>query len=184
MDIKLTLTCVLIAGGLIGLVLPGGNGQLDSGEGAAGEGSAANAVFTPEAHVAAAQEPVDSAWTENVVLERQTDGHFYADVRVDGREFNMLVDTGATVVALTAEDALAMGLQWYEDEVHPVAQGAGGPINGVNATIQRMSLGNHEATGVRAIIIPEGAGISLLGQSFLSTIGTVEIAGDRMVLGN
>src|SRR5262245_56642238 len=44
-----------------------------------------------------------------VVLEREADGHFYADVGVDGATAHMLVDTGASVVALTAEDAEALG---------------------------------------------------------------------------
>lgn len=142
-----------------------------------------NGEFTSESRLAAVQEPAES-WSENTVLERQSDGHFYADVRIDGRSYRMLVDTGASVVALTGADAASMGMEWFEDDISPVAQGAGGPISGVNTTIDRITVGGHEANGVRAIIIPEGAGISLLGQSFLSTIGSVEITGDRMVLGN
>lgn len=182
MDIKLPLACVLIAGAAVGLTLPMEErigGEVQRGEMAADAGE-----FTSEAQLNAANAGSGSAWTENTVLERQPDGHFYADVRVDGRSYTMMVDTGASVVALTAEDATAMGLQWFDDEVDVVAQGASGPVRGVFATIDRMAVGDHEVSGVRAIIIPEGAGISLLGQSFLSTLGSVEIANDRMVLGN
>ena len=126
----------------------------------------------------------DAAWGEAVVLERESDGHYYADVQVDGQSYRMLVDTGASVIALTGEDAEAMGLSWQADNVRPVAQGASGPVEGVVTTIERVSLGNHEAAGVQAIIVPEGLGISLLGQSFLGTIGSVRISGDQMVLGS
>lgn len=122
-------------------------------------------------------------WGEGVVLQRMSDGHFYADVQIDGSTIRMLVDTGASVVALTAADAEALGLEWSEDDVAAVAQGASGPVYGINTQIERMSVGGNEATGVRAIIITEGAGMSLLGQSFLSTLGSVRIAGDSMVLG-
>ena len=118
-----------------------------------------------------------------VVLPRAGDGHFYADVTVDGTTSQMLVDTGASMVALTGEDADAMGVQWNENDVGMVAQGANGPVYGVNVTLERVQLGQLEAQGVSAVVIPEGLGISLLGQSFLSTIPKVEMQQDRMVLG-
>ena len=116
------------------------------------------------------------------VLDREVDGHFYADVVVDGTSTRMLVDTGASVVALTGEDAEAMGVRWSEDDVMPVARGASGAVYGVPVMIDRMELGSLEARQVEAIVVPEGLGISLLGQSFLSHFDSVEIRGDQMVL--
>jgi aspartyl protease family protein len=118
-----------------------------------------------------------------VVLPREPDGHFYADVIVSGVSAHMLVDTGATTVALTGEDAEAMGLSWSDSDVRPVAQGANGPVYGVAVMLDHVQLGELEATGVEAIVVPEGLGISLLGQSFLSKIQRVEMDQDRMVLG-
>lgn len=119
----------------------------------------------------------------DLVLARAGDGHFYADVRVDGETVRMLVDTGATVVALTGEDADAMGIVWDQGQVQPVARGANGTVYGVPVTIERMEVGEFEATGVQALVVPEGLGISLLGQSFLAQVPKVEIDADRMVLG-
>lgn len=116
-------------------------------------------------------------------LPRQHDGHFYADAIVDGQSTRMLVDTGASVIALTGEDAQAIGLTWDAEDVHPVARGANGAVYGVPVTLQQVSLGGLEAHEVKAIIVPEGLGISLLGQSFLSRIGRVEIRDGAMVLG-
>jgi aspartyl protease family protein len=118
-----------------------------------------------------------------VVLAREADGHFYADVGVDGATARMLVDTGASMVALTAEDADALGVVWDPEEVRPVARGASGAVYGVPVTVERMQLGELEVSGVQAIVVPEGLGISLLGQSFLSQIDKVEMDQDRMVLG-
>jgi aspartyl protease family protein len=137
------------------------------------------AARPPSAPAAAA--PAPGRATE---LSRAADGHFYAGVTVGTRPVTMLVDTGASVVALTGPDARAAGLHWNQAELAVVAQGASGPIRGVARTLDRVALGSHEARGVRAVIIPEGLPISLLGQSFLSTVEPVRIEKDRMVLGS
>jgi len=118
-----------------------------------------------------------------MVLPRADDGHFYADVVVDGGSANMMVDTGASIVALTAGDADAAGVQWSEDQVQPVARGASGTVYGVPVMLGRVQVGDLEAQQVEAIVVPEGLDVSLLGQSFLSKIQRVEIEQDRMLLG-
>ncbi len=125
-----------------------------------------------------------AAWVAgSTELPRAADGHFYADAGVNGARVNFLVDTGASVVALTASDARAAGLLWSAADVEPVAQGASGPVHGVRVSLDRLALGGHEARDVSAIIVPEGLPVSLLGQSFLATVQPVRIEQDRMVLG-
>lgn len=116
-------------------------------------------------------------------LHRESDGHFYATVEINGRPTRFMVDTGASAIALTNADAQALGLFWTYDELAVVAHGASGPVRGVYKTLDRVALGGHEVRGLNAIIVPEGLGISLLGQNFLSTIDPVRIEGDRMILG-
>jgi aspartyl protease family protein len=118
-----------------------------------------------------------------VSLPRSGDGHFYADVTINGVPTHMLVDTGASVIALTGSDARAMGLTWSEDQVTAVGQGAGGEVKGVEVTLDRVQLGNREVQSVPAVVLPDGLGVSLLGQSFLERVGRVEISGNTMVLG-
>lgn len=125
-----------------------------------------------------------AAWVAgSTALPRAADGHFYADAGVNGSPVQFLVDTGASVVALTGTDARAAGLNWSDAEIRVVAQGASGPVSGVAVTIDRLTLGGHEARNVAAVIVPEGLQVSLLGQSFLSTVQPVRIEQDRMVLG-
>lgn len=116
-------------------------------------------------------------------LRRASDGHFYAGVTVGTRPVTMLVDTGASVIALTGRDAREAGLHWNPAKLEVVAQGAGGEVRGVAVTLDRVVLGGHEARGVEAVIIPDGLPISLLGQSFLRAIEPVRIERDRMILG-
>lgn len=117
------------------------------------------------------------------VLDREPDGHFYADANVEGMPVHFLVDTGASVVALTGNDAADIGLDWRDDQLRLVGQGASGPIYGVPTTLDDVSLGGFRGKNVAAVIIPDGLPVSLLGQSFLSKVPKLNIAGDRMTLG-
>jgi aspartyl protease family protein len=123
-----------------------------------------------------------SAWGGMMVLEREGDGHFYATAQIDSGDYHMLVDTGASMVALTGDDARQMGLDWDPDGLTPVAQGASGPVMGVHTRIPQMSVGDFEARDVDAVIIPDGLPVSLLGQSFLRNVPNVQIADDKLTL--
>jgi len=95
---------------------------------------------------------------------------------------HFLVDTGSSLVALTADDASAVGLDWSDDQLSYVGQGAGGAIYGVHTTLDEVALGGFRGRHVAAVIIPEGLPVSLLGQSFLSQVPKLDIAGDKMTL--
>ena len=124
------------------------------------------------------------AWLSGgTVLDREADGHFYADATVATYRAHFLVDTGASIVALTAADAQAAGLDWSEDDLRPIGRGASGTVYGVPVRLARVELGGFEAQDVEAAIIPDGLDVSLLGQSFLSRLRGVQIDGDRMILG-
>jgi len=116
-----------------------------------------------------------------VSLPRDGDGHFYADVQVNGSDVHFVVDTGATVIALTRRDAERAGLNVDPDEFAVVAQGASGPVMGVPVVLRQVTLGTRTATDVPALVLAD-AGQSLLGQNFLSGFDMVSIERDQMVL--
>ena len=165
----------LMVGALVGWIGPRGHGAAPPSD----------ASGTPEAAARLEMVKQRAAWNAGeVVLPRSADGHFYADATVEGVSAHMLVDTGASVVALTGEDAEAIGLTWDERDVEPVAEGASGPVYGVRIVLDRIELGDFEARSVEAIVVPYGLGVSLLGQSFLSQVPRVQMEQDRMVLGS
>lgn len=116
------------------------------------------------------------------VLKREVDGHFYADAEVNGRDVRFLVDTGATSIALTGDDARALGLHWNDSDLRPIARGASGPVEGVPVMLSSVALGGIRANSMPAAIIPEGLDVSLLGQAFLSRAESIKINGDKMEL--
>jgi aspartyl protease family protein len=117
-----------------------------------------------------------------IALNRGENGHFFAIGDVDGATVNFMVDTGASVIALTAEDAQKLGQTWYPNELQMVGRGVNGDVIGKPITLRRVRIGDIEVTNVQAIIVPEGLDVSLLGQSFLSKVRNVNISGDRMTL--
>lgn len=112
-------------------------------------------------------------------LRRAPDGHFYAEAEVNGARIRFLVDTGASMVALSADDARRAGIRPGDERASAI--GAGGEVEVAPVTIDRIALGPVEARGVRGAVVKK-LSVSLLGQSFLREAGGVEIEGDRMTL--
>jgi aspartyl protease family protein len=120
---------------------------------------------------------------EETVLARQADGHFYANVDVNSSGIRFMVDTGATGIALTGDDAEALGLVWNNDELRVVGRGVSGNVYGKPVKLRLVQLGDLQTTNVDAVVIPNGLDVSLLGQSFLSKAASVKIENDQMVIG-
>ena len=129
----------------------------------------------------AAPETESESRDGTVKLDREPDGHFYADVEVNGATLHMLVDTGASAIALSREDARSAGIATSIGMPDVVGRGADGDVHGEVATLDRVSLGHKSVEGLPAVILNSGEQ-SLLGQSFLSKFDHVEIEGDRMLL--
>jgi aspartyl protease family protein len=127
------------------------------------------------------ESPSESYSGDAIKLERQWDGHFYADAEVNGRTIHFLVDTGASVIALSRDDARRAGIATSIAMPEVVGEGASGEVHGEVARLERISLGPASDSDVPAIILDDG-NQSLLGQSFLSKFASVEIRGDTMVL--
>lgn len=123
-------------------------------------------------------------WRGEVQLERQANGHFYTEATVKGVPIHVVVDTGASVVALTGDDARKVGLSWSEDEVEPIARGASGEVSGVIRRVDSIGVGGIVVRDLEVMIIPTGLDVTLLGQNYLSRISRVEMSGSRMVLSN
>lgn len=116
-----------------------------------------------------------------VRLERNEDGHFYADVEINGARVHALVDTGATGIALSREDARSAGIATSIGMPGVVGRGADGDVHGEIVMLDRIALGGKAAEQTPAAVLNAGEQ-SLLGQSFLSKFDSVEIRGDTMVL--
>lgn len=115
------------------------------------------------------------------VLKRDPNGHFFTKADVNGLPVHFLVDTGASGVSLTVDDARSIGLQFDASEFDVIGSGASGPVRGKRIVLDRVSLDGRTVEQVQGAIL-EGGQMSLLGQSFLAQMGRIEIANDEMVI--
>jgi aspartyl protease family protein len=180
MGLKQILPLFVIAV-LVGWFMPGGHPEPVP---AAAPKSTAVQTAVPPPPVIATINPLKVAPQQSgVAIDRAENGHFYARGDADGAAIEFMVDTGASVIALTAADAQKLGQTYYPGELEVVGRGASGDVIGKPIMLARVRIGDLEVRDVRAIIIPNGLDVSLLGQSFLSRIPNVNIRGDRMTLG-
>jgi aspartyl protease family protein len=120
---------------------------------------------------------------DNVMVMRDGDGHFVVRAGVDGVPMTMLVDTGASLVTLTPQDAATIGIDMVTLDFTTAIQTANGMIRAAPITIHRLSIGTIERQDVKALVAPPGAlEQSLLGMSFLNLLSGYAISGDRLVL--
>ena len=128
-----------------------------------------------EAVAAGSREPVETR------IPRQRNGHFYVDATVNGQLVRFLVDTGATTVALTTEDADRIGEKVSPASFDVVGEGAGGAVRGERLMIESIEIEGKRVENVRGVVLV-GLGQSLLGQNYLSRMGSVEMTADEMVI--
>ena len=136
---------------------------------------------TPESGSQAADVPQFNSQDGDTSLDRSPDGHFYADVRINGTLVHMLVDTGASGIALSRDDARMAGLATSIGMDDVVGQGADGAIHGQYVKLERVELGPLSASRLDAVVLNSGQQ-SLLGESFLSKFASIQIEGNHMVL--
>ncbi len=115
-----------------------------------------------------------------LVLHADTRGHFVTQTTINGRAVTALVDTGASMVALPFEEARRMGLTFQASDFrHPVST-ANGVVQTAQVFLAEVRLGPYAVTNVRAVVMPAGVlEKTLLGMTFLSRIGRIEIENGR-----
>jgi aspartyl protease family protein len=125
----------------------------------------------------------DSEGQQEVVLHRRIDGHFQADAAVNGYEIGMLVDTGASTIALTYEDAEKIGLDPANLGYTVTVMTANGRALAAPVTLSEISIGPIERRNIRAVVTAKGnLDRSLLGMNFLSTLDSLQIRTDELRL--
>ena len=119
--------------------------------------------------------------SEALLLRRDGSGQFHLNVVVNGSGIEFLVDTGADIVALTEEEALALNLPVSSADYEPIMQTASGVGYGAPVTLDEMEIGGVVLHDIDAVVV-QGLTTNLLGQSVLRKLGGIELKGDKMVI--
>ncbi|MGD9925534.1 MAG: TIGR02281 family clan AA aspartic protease [Pseudorhodoplanes sp.] len=120
-----------------------------------------------------------------VSIGRDHRGHFKAHGRIDGRQVSFMVDTGASVIALTEREADRLGIRPSRGAFTSSVQTANGVVRAAPVTLNSVDIGGLVVRDVRALVVPgRGLGENLLGLSYLTRLKRFEYANNKLVLEN
>ena len=122
--------------------------------------------------------PAASTSAQEIVLPVGLGGHFTSAGSINGRTVQFMVDTGATVVALSQGEAERIGLDW-RNAPRAQTQTANGAVPVHRVSLRTMRVGEVEVSNVEAIVMPAQMPYVLLGNSFL---GRFQMRRDNDVL--
>jgi len=117
------------------------------------------------------------------VLTRGLGGHFQARVDIDGQTLNMMVDTGASTIALSYQDAQRVGIDMDRLRFNQPVRTANGIAMAAPITLADVSVGGISRRDVRAGVMQPGTlSESLLGMSYIGSLSSFQMMGDRLIL--
>lgn len=119
----------------------------------------------------------------SVMIPRDSRGHFQVNGRVDGKQMAFMVDTGASVVALTERDAARLGIRPALREFTAEVKTANGTVRAARTRLNRVEIDDVIVRDVAALVVPDKSlSENLLGLSFLSKLRRFEYANGKLLL--
>lgn len=118
-----------------------------------------------------------------VELEPDRNAQYQTDIEIDGTSLHAMVDTGATFVTLTAEDARQLNIAPPASAYDIPVQTANGTSKVAHVSLREIRVNDITVDDVDALVAPPGAlNITLLGMSFLKKLESFQVADGRFVM--
>lgn len=118
-----------------------------------------------------------------VELKAGDNGHYHAEAEINGRPVQVMVDTGASLVALSYRDAEAAGIYLRPSDFTHEVSTANGTTKVAPVTLDRVSIGDITVRNVKGVVAEDGdLEITLLGMSFLSRLDRVDMRAGTLIL--
>lgn len=117
-----------------------------------------------------------------VRIRMSPDGHFWARATINGVERRMLVDSGATITAISEDTARAATVSSGTSLVPIVLQTANGLAQARTGSVKRLELGSITARDLKVAISPALGDMNVLGMNFLSDLAAWRVEGRTLIL--
>ena len=141
------------------------------------------AVASNETRTPVISDASASAGRRSHTIPKDSRGHFSTDGRVEGRRIGFMVDTGASVIALTESSAAQVGIRPLRTDYTAPVSTANGVVKGARARLSSVDIGGLEVRDVEAMVLPDNVlSENLLGLSYLSRLKRFEYSGGKLVL--
>ncbi len=119
---------------------------------------------------------------DTIRIRMAADGHFWARGEINGVRRRMLIDSGATITALSQDTARAAGVKAEQGLLPVLMQTANGTIRAETGTIDRLMIGGMEARNLKVIVSPSLGDVDILGMNFLTQLASWRVEGRTLVL--
>ncbi|TRW17832.1 retropepsin-like aspartic protease family protein [Glacieibacterium frigidum] len=117
-----------------------------------------------------------------VRIRMSPDGHFWVNVRINGTPVRMLVDSGATVTAISERTATLAAIPRSAGLMPIVLRTANGNVAAKAGSIDRLTLGSIEAQNLKVVTSPALGDVNVLGMNFLSRLAEWRVEGRTLRL--
>ncbi len=118
-------------------------------------------------------------------LKAGQNGHFIVKVEINGRDVRVMVDTGASAVALSYEDAHDVGLHPGNLDYNIPVSTANGVVKAAGVNLDKIEIDGVRVSDVQGLVMPEGVMRgSLLGMSFLGKLKSFKVEDGVLYLKN
>lgn len=119
---------------------------------------------------------------QSIVLPRGRDGHYNMTLNINGVPVDFVVDTGATQVVLTKDDAIRIGLDLNDLRYLGTANTANGVVRTATVRLDSVQVGAIVDTNVRAVVNDGQMEQSLLGMTYLNYFDSITIRDGELIL--
>ena len=119
---------------------------------------------------------------DKIVLSKQSDGHYYLNLTVNDQTLTFMVDTGASQIVLSQQDAAKLGFKRDQLSYWLQAQTANGTVQMAPVRLEKITLDDFSDQNIQAVVNSGELRKSLLGMSYLNLFSSIEIKQNRMIL--
>jgi len=165
----------------VAIVVGGGFAMLQRGDGSWFE-RAPSARAAKPGMTTGARRAVSADEGSEYVVAAGAHGHFVIDAVVNGVPISFLVDTGASDVVLTLEDAEALGFEVRGLDFSRRYRSANGVVRAAPVSLREVRIGQYSLYDLDAAVNEAPLGISLLGMSFLERLAGYQVDDGRLIL--
>jgi aspartyl protease family protein len=115
-------------------------------------------------------------------INKSLDGHFWVNALVNGQDMRFLIDSGASITAVSENAAINAGLNIDQSGFPMVLTTANGPVEARRSNIATLEVGPLRASDLTIVVSPAFGDVNVLGMNFLSQLKSWRVEGDEMIL--
>lgn len=119
---------------------------------------------------------------ETVRLAMSPDGHFWTEARINGQPIRLLVDSGASITAISAATATRIGIDIDSFSPPMELTTANGTVQAQRATVDTLRIGAVEARDLPVVVSGAFGDTNVVGMNFLTKLKSWRVEGTTMIL--